>query len=297
MISVIMSVYDESDEHLNASISSILNQTWTDFEFIIVNDNPDSNRVKSLLLSITDPRVKVIYNDYNIGLARSLNLALKFSKGEYIARMDADDISFVDRLSRQLIYLKKNSDVFLCGTNIVFIDENGCHLGFNKKVETSFEKIKTGLKFSNMLHHPTWMFRKDLIDAIGYYNNLSSSQDYDFLLRCITLNYKVVNLTDKLLYYRFRLDSISNKKKFEQNSTAHFLQSKYFKFFPQGKTKSYNDFKFDLIKKELRFNEIVSLKRKNKMFTLLFLVFFPFFFFKNIKNKFLYFVLIGKKYE
>ena len=97
LISVIMSVYNETNIDLLLSINSILNQTYENLEFIIVDDNPDNKRIKEVLDQQTDPRIKIIYNKANMGLVFSLNEALKHVNGEFVARMDADDISLQNR--------------------------------------------------------------------------------------------------------------------------------------------------------------------------------------------------------
>ena len=111
-ISVLMGVYNEKISWINESVESILHQSYQNFEFIIIDDNPSNNEVKSYLLNLKekDERVIVIFNDYNIGLTKSLNKGLAIAKGEYIARMDADDISFVSRFEKQVSYLDNHPE-------------------------------------------------------------------------------------------------------------------------------------------------------------------------------------------
>ena len=118
-----MSVYN-GEKYLREAIESILNQTFTDFEFLIVNDGSTDSSLE-IILSYPDERIRVIRNDRNIGLTKSLNKALQQAKGEYIARQDADDISLQNRFEEQLIYLEKHPEVALLGTSAYKIDERG----------------------------------------------------------------------------------------------------------------------------------------------------------------------------
>ena len=126
-VSVIMSVYREPLEWIDASIKSILVQTYGDFEFLIVNDNPESEELCHFLneKALSDNRISLIANERNIGLTKSLNVALTKSNGEYIARMDADDIACLNRLSSQVEYLDKNANHSVVHSNYSLIDENG----------------------------------------------------------------------------------------------------------------------------------------------------------------------------
>ena len=118
-ISVLMSVYNEPIDWMRQAIESILNQTYKDFEFIIVNDNPEREENQFVLNEYRnkDSRIIILCNEHNIGLTKSLNKGLTVANGEYIARMDADDIALPKRFEKQALYLAKNKNVFLCHTN------------------------------------------------------------------------------------------------------------------------------------------------------------------------------------
>ena len=126
-ISVIMSVYNEPKEYLIRSIESILNQTFKDFEFIVILDNPKNEIARNIAkeYSLKDERIVFIKNEENIGLTKSLNKGISISKGKFIARMDADDISHPKRFEEQISFLNKNNEYGLCGTKAYLIDENG----------------------------------------------------------------------------------------------------------------------------------------------------------------------------
>ena len=201
--SVIMSVYN-GEKYLREAIECILNQTFTDFEFIIVNDGSTDNSLE-IILSYSDERIKIINNEKNIGLTKSLNKALKQARGEYIARQDADDISLPNRFEEQIMYLEKHPEVVLLGTNAYRIDENGKII--EKKVALAKPSLKDLFK-ENQFNHGSVMFKKEVIDKIGVYNELFTySQDYELWLR-IAKRCKVRNLTQRLYKLRSHSENI-----------------------------------------------------------------------------------------
>lgn len=159
LISVIMSVYNETNEELQSSVNSILSQTYKNLEFIIIDDNPDNARIRNFLKNQTDPRIRVIYNTENKGLVYSLNLALDNTKGCIIARMDADDIAEKDRLEREYLYLKK-CNLDLVGSWIRLINEKNKEIG-KMEFPTTSRGIKYQIKYGGCLPHPTWMGKKE----------------------------------------------------------------------------------------------------------------------------------------
>ena len=123
-ISVIMGVYNEKIEWVEKAILSIINQTYTNFEFIVILDNPQNEELKNLIseFSLKDKRIKLYVNEENIGLINTLNKGLKLAKGKYIARMDADDISCGDRFEKQINFLEQNNNIVLVGGLNEYID-------------------------------------------------------------------------------------------------------------------------------------------------------------------------------
>ena len=193
-VSVIMSVYN-GEKYLREAIESILNQTFTDFEFIIVNDGSTDNSLE-IIQSYNDERIRIINNEKNIGLTKSLNKALKQAKGEYIARQDADDISLPNRFEEQMGYFEEHQEVVLLGTTVYLIDENGKIVG--KRIVLAKPTIKDIFK-ENHFNHGSVMFKKEIVNQLGGYNELIRySQDYELWLR-IAKSYEVRNLT-QLLY-------------------------------------------------------------------------------------------------
>jgi glycosyltransferase involved in cell wall biosynthesis len=216
-ISVIMSIYN-GEKYLREAIESILNQTFTDFEFIIVNDGSTDNSLE-IIQSYDDKRIKIINNEKNIGLTKSLNKAIKQARGEYIARQDADDISLPNRFEEQLKYFEEHPEVALLGTSVYLIDENGKILG--KHIVLAKPGIKD-LFNGNQFNHGSVMFKKDVADDSGGYNELFRYvQDYELWLR-IAKYYEVRNLT-QILYKLRSHDENVGLKNWEESTLYRFL--------------------------------------------------------------------------
>lgn len=234
MISVIMSTYNESPDYLEASIDSILNQTYTNLEFIIVIDNPQNEEIEKILNSYKskDNRIKIIKNKKNIGLVRSLNRALEVCKGEYIARMDADDISELDRLEIQMNLFKEDKELYLVGSDINFIDENSNLIEKEGVLLQDFNVINKFLKYNNCMNHPTWLFKSDLIkqEFIDGYRDIPYAEDYDFICRIVGRGYKITNVDKKLLRYRVRSNGISRSNEYKQILSTQYVQKMYKKY-------------------------------------------------------------------
>ena len=202
-ISVIMSVYN-GEKYLREAIESILNQTFTDFEFMIVNDGSTDNSLKIIKI-YNDERIGIINNEKNIGLTKSLNKALKQAKGEYIARQDADDVSLPNRFEMQVKYLESHPEVVLLGTSFYLIDETGEIT--EKYVVLAKPTIKDLIK-ENQFSHGSVVVKKEIVDKLGGYNELFRySQDYELWLR-IAECYEVRNLTQVLCKIRSHNENI-----------------------------------------------------------------------------------------
>lgn len=198
MISVIMGIH-RIDEYTNDSINSILNQTFTNFEFIIIANGSDAFNVAKYIQShFNDPRVRVLTS--SIGqLAHALNLGLDASQYNYIARMDADDIAHPERLKVQLKYLQ-HYNLDLVGSGVRLIDENGNYIGEKKPIST--KKINSRLPFKSTFVHPTVLYKKKIILRARGYNSGFNSEDYDLWLRLKRKGIKWDNIQEPLLDYR-----------------------------------------------------------------------------------------------
>ncbi|WP_273706346.1 glycosyltransferase family 2 protein [Leuconostoc mesenteroides] len=168
MISVLMSVYNESKDILGKSIYSIEMQSFQDWELIIVNDNPENKNLSMFLeeKAKNNPNIKLITNKKNMGLVNSLNVAFRMSQGDYIARMDADDISAFDRLEKQLSFLTYGNLDFVF-SNVQSIDETGQASKQAVLPERNLldnQKIRRVIEVSDIAFHPTWLMKKMLCD-------------------------------------------------------------------------------------------------------------------------------------
>lgn len=226
--SVIMATYKESIECLKQSIESIINQTYNDFEFIIILDNPDNKEHIAFINDYVckDERIKFYINDKNMGLTNTLNRGLKLAEGKYICRMDADDISELYRMEHQKKYLEEN-DFDLIGGISQMIDEDGNTIYSIKKVPTDFKKIKKCIKYNQVISHPTWFGKKEVFDKLNGYRNMPLCEDYDFTLRAILQGFKISNVNECVLKYRMTKDSISRSNLFEQYLFARYITKQY----------------------------------------------------------------------
>ena len=213
LVSVLMPVYN-GEPYLREAVESILNQSFTDFEFIIIDDG-STDKTPEILKSYADPRL-VVVNQANIGVTQSLNKAINMARGQYIARMDADDISLPKRLQMQVEFLEKHPTVGLVGTSVIHFDEDGKMI-MEKLLLTESAWIKEALLSENQLCHGSVMFRRECIEKVGgYREEFKHIEDYDLWLR-IAEHYEVANLAAPLYKWRFNPDGISVSHKLEQD--------------------------------------------------------------------------------
>lgn len=224
VVSVVMAVYN-GEKHLNESVSSIINQTFRDFEFIIVDDgSTDSTPILLREFSRKDNRIKIIRQE-NAGLPNALNRGILEAKGKYIARMDADDISLPDRFAKQVEFLERNQDVGLCGTACRLIgDSSGVSW-----TTTDPDEIKCRLLFWPCITHSTAMMNKDLLveNNLLYNPNYKQAEDYELWARLSKIC-KIANLPDILLLYRVTGGQKSKKFADEVTRYSAEIQRKLF---------------------------------------------------------------------
>lgn len=211
LVSVILPTYAEEWSLLRSSICSILKQTYKKLELIVVVDDPANSNLNELgLLAQSDSRLKLIINSKNKGLARSLNIGIATAQGEYIARMDADDVSHSSRIEKQVKYLRENPHVGLCGSYVNRMDNNGKLVGQYLK-PTSQLCLSRYSRYASPVMHPTWLFRRAIFDLVGGYQDFSPAQDYLFLVMAIKRNVNLGNIPEALLDYREGYSGLSNK--------------------------------------------------------------------------------------
>jgi len=220
-ISVIMPVYN-GEKYLREAVDSILAQTFTDFEFIIVDDG-STDATAQILDSYTDPRIIRINNRQNVGLSTSLNNGIALAKGEYIARMDADDISLPERFEKQVAFLNCHLSIGVVGSAIQKINDLGEIIGI-ASLPTDPELMEWVLLFGSPFVHPSVMMRTDVVINLGGYSTkYNAAQDYEFWGR-FSKHTKLANLSECLLFYRIHTESISINSRTNQDNLSRNIQ-------------------------------------------------------------------------
>ncbi|MCI5114377.1 MAG: glycosyltransferase [Candidatus Electrothrix sp. AW1] len=203
---VLMSVFN-GEKWIEEAIKSILCQSFSDFDFIIVNDN-STDSTEFIIRSFFDKRIILLQNDSNLGLPTSLNRGIDFSNSQYIIRMDADDISLPTRFEKQISYLDEHPHVGVCGSWIQTFGEK-CEI---LKAEKDHKKIVTKLFFSNALFHPSVVIRREVLQLhkLRYESCYPGSEDYRFWVKLAEVT-ELANLQEVLLHYRLHPHQVTKK--------------------------------------------------------------------------------------
>ena len=213
-VSVVMATYNDPLDYLKLSVESIINQTYSNWELLIVDDSTKSEVIDGLnAFERKDSRIRIIRGNYKLGFVKSLNVGIQESRGIYIARMDSDDISKSNRLEKEISFLEENQDIDIVGANIEIIDEK-CNVIGNRTYEIEENKIRRNSFFRNPLAHPTVMYRKQAIIKLdGYDENFKMAEDYELWLRAIKAGIKISNIPEVLLSYRMGNDYYKKRSK------------------------------------------------------------------------------------
>lgn len=205
-VTILMPVYN-AEKYLAEAIESILNQTYKDFELLIINDG-STDRSEEIIQEFSDIRISYMTNETNIGLIRTLNKGIGLIPSEYIARMDADDISLPTRLEKQIKFMDQHPEIMVSGTSIQFFNDQGNIKDYI--VKSDWQEIKTELLFQPALMHPTVIMRKKFISDGNFFYNEShgNAEDYGLWLK-ISFNNKMSNIQEVLLKYRVNETGIS----------------------------------------------------------------------------------------
>ncbi|MBI3134185.1 MAG: glycosyltransferase family 2 protein [Bacteroidetes bacterium] len=228
MVSIIMPVYN-AEKFLKETVESMLNQTYTNFEFLIFNDGSTDGSL-AILQQYTDPRIRLIHSDQNKGYLHWLNAGITESKGKYIARMDSDDISMPDRLEKQVHFLEQNSHIAIVGTGIVIFNDKTGEKPYHSL--SSGQEIKWGLIFKNRLIHPSVMMRREVIISSGilYRQEFYGSEDYRFWTEAIQHNLSVTNIPSALLKYRDHGNNFTKTNRDRQIDNSKRIAKDYLTF-------------------------------------------------------------------
>lgn len=231
-----MPVYNVS-AFVTEAVKSILNQTYTDFELLIINDG-STDKTWDEVLKITDKRILLVENEKNIGLANTLNRGVELARGKYIARMDGDDISMPDRLEKQYKLLENNPDIDICGAGYEFFGSRNYKVIYPEK----HENIKIGLFFGCCMIIPLFR-RSSIIESnLRYDQQYFPAEDYRFWTECITKGLKMYNIPDVLFRYRMHPSQVSEVITNQPQITVQ-VRTLYFRsLFPKANESLTNQF-------------------------------------------------------
>lgn len=208
-ITVLMPLFN-GERFLREAVESILGQTFTDFEFLIIDDGSTDGSV-NIVGTYDDPRIRLISHHVNLGVTATLNRGIDLARGEYIARMDCDDVSLPTRLAEQVAYLEQHPDCALNSVMVTMTDEQGNDRGvwLDDRKTVSSEAIRRFLPRANCIAHPGIMIRKSLLERYRYNERQRVAQDYDLWLRMAADRLVIAKLAKPLLRYRINSNSIT----------------------------------------------------------------------------------------
>lgn len=224
-VSILLPVYNVRD-YVAETIESVLSQTYSDFELIIIDDLSSDDSV-SIIESYCkkDDRVHLYKNKRNLGISKALNYGLTKASGKYIARIDGDDLMAAERLDRQLKFLESHLDYGLVGCWVNNIDENGLLINKCEYPVTHEQALKCLTICSPVLH--IWMARADLYESLGGYRDTNPAEDYDLLLRTVDLGFKIGNLPYYDADIRLRDGNTMSVAALKQRKSFNFLRQLY----------------------------------------------------------------------
>jgi glycosyltransferase involved in cell wall biosynthesis len=247
-ITVILPVYN-CELYIQTAVESVLNQTFTDFELLIIDDASTDTTV-SIIKKIDDSRIQLIQKPVNSGYTNSLNSGLQLAKGEYIARMDGDDISYPERFAKQIAYLETHPEVVVCGTTYKIV-------GNEKRITLPehHEAIKIGLLWGNCILHPSVMIRKKVVDdfSILYDTSKEPAEDYALWVRMLSLG-NFYNLQEVLLEYRVYVNQVSRKRAEEQKKNDIATKFQLLQYLEV----QWNDSESEFLERQFGKTEVVS---------------------------------------
>jgi len=251
-----MPVYNIKEEYLREAIESILNQTFGDFEFIILNDGSTDEHVEKVIMSYKDRRIRFINNKQNQGFVGALNQCMKEAKGEYIAKMDSDDISLPERLKKQVNFLDSHQEIGLVGAAYKWFDKRDIVTTHPERI--GYIDMLTGCCCTIP------MFRREIVAKNNLYfrKEYIYAEDYDFYARFIRYA-GIANIQDILYLYRWHGNNVSITKSVEQNNSAQKIRQDCFDFLLKDKVLQ------DKVSYFIAYTKFKSqLKWFNKFFTL-----------------------------
>ena len=223
-VTVLMPVYN-AELYLNEAIESILNQTFINFEFLIINDG-SIDKSEQIISSYKDHRIRYVKNEANLKLIATLNKGIEMAQGKYIVRMDADDISLPHRLQTQFDFMELHPNVALCGSWFEVLDGKS---GVGKYVGNHYE-IMMKMLYQCHFCHPSVIMRKSILEnfIVKFDPLYTHAEDYDFFIR-IGEKFELANIQEILIMYRVHNQSVSQRNKETQSKNSTVIKQNLFK--------------------------------------------------------------------
>ncbi|CAN5805585.1 hypothetical protein BH24BAC1_BH24BAC1_09320 [soil metagenome] len=220
-ISIVMPVYN-AEKFLSAAIDSMLGQTFTDFEFLIIDDGSTDKGV-AIIQTYADPRIRFYQNERNLGISQTLNKGIELAQSDLIARMDADDVSYPDRLQKQYDYLTLHPDCALVSSLVRLVSEDGQVI---REDEFESKYFYYNLTFICWIYHPTVMYRRQAVREVGSYA-VPYAEDFELFWQ-LSRRFKIYNLPEVLLDYRVTgqsLHQVLKKQEYHQAQMGQLLRN------------------------------------------------------------------------
>ena len=280
LLSIILPAYNQ-EKFVVEAIESILRQSLSDFELIVIDDC-SNDKTFQIVSSINDSRIILVRNQENLGLTHTLNFGLSIAKSDIVARMDADDIAFSDRLHIQYEYLLKNPEVVAVGCWITLFKDNHDEIGVHK-YPAEFECLRSEFTFNNSLPHPGVMYRKSAVELLGgYTNDYPYAEDWDLWLRLIR-SHNISNIQQPLLYYRIHDRSVSHQHSASQSLSKQRIIKDNLKSYGFNVLDDLDllENKFEYHKIRILYDALLSLKEQNELLK----QFNNFYFTKTLQSK------------
>ncbi|EQB8583133.1 glycosyltransferase family 2 protein [Escherichia coli] len=228
LVSVLIPVYN-AEKYIERSLNSIINQTYKNLEIIIINDG-STDRTLDIIRTFTEKRITVVNNEKNLKLIKTLNLGLNLCNGKYIARMDSDDISDPERISKQVEYLEYNEKCVACGSQVRYFSEDGKTKRFQFIAPENSNDILSRMYISSPMCHPSVMFRRDVIlnNNLEFNKNYPDAEDYHFWY-LLSKYGELHNLQEQLLNYRLSKTQITQTYNKIQRDSSEKIRDLIFK--------------------------------------------------------------------
>jgi glycosyltransferase involved in cell wall biosynthesis len=220
LVSFLIPVYNPNESYIFEAIYSLLKQTYANFEIIIVNDGSTNGFNFQRLL--VDERIFLYHFESNLGISNAINYAVKNSKGYYLARMDADDISFSNRLELQTKLLIENDIV---SSNVIVIDQAGNRIGKSKTIpfHNAIRRFQLYFTFKNPVNHPTIIAKREVFEKFEYNSEYDGAEDFELWLR-MAKQYKIFFDKSYVLFYRDNLNESVKRKLIHKSIKAKYLK-------------------------------------------------------------------------